>query len=42
MAEAAINAKREEDWRAEKKDILKSAMSSHKSTWSHDGKTLRK
>lgn len=42
MAEAAINAKREEEWRAERKDVLKSAMKSHKSTWSHDGKTLRK
>lgn len=42
MAEAAINAKKEEEWRAERKDVLKSAMKSHKSTWSHDGKTLRK
>jgi hypothetical protein len=42
MAEAALNAKREEEWRAERKDILKSAMKSHKNSWSHDGKTLRK
>ena len=42
MAEAALNAKREEEWRAERKDILKSAMKSHKSTWSHNGQTLRK
>ncbi len=42
MAEAALAAKREEEWRAERKDILKSAMKSHKSSWSHDGKTLRK
>lgn len=42
MAEAALDAKREEEWRAERKDILKSAMKSNKHTWSHDGKTLRK
>ena len=42
MSHALMEAKREEEWRAEKKDILKSAMKSHKSTWSHDGQTLRK
>lgn len=42
MAEATLAAKREEEWRAERKDILKSAMKSHKSSWSHDGKTIRK
>lgn len=42
MAEAAMEAKREQEWREERKDILKSAMKSHKSTWTHDGKTLRK
>lgn len=42
MAYAALEAKREEEWRAEKKDIMKSALKSHKSTWTHDGKTLRK
>jgi hypothetical protein len=42
MAHAALEAKREEEWRAEKKDILKSAMKSNKNVWKHDGKTLRK
>jgi hypothetical protein len=42
MAHAALEAKREEEWRAERKDILKSAVKSKKHTWSHDGKTLRK
>lgn len=42
MAEAAIDAKREQDWREERKDVLKSAMRSHKSSWSHEGKTIRK
>lgn len=42
MASALMNAKREEEILAEKKDILASAMKSHKSTWTHDGKTLRK
>lgn len=42
MAHAALEAKREEEWRAEKKDILKSALKSNKHTWTHDGKTLRK
>lgn len=42
MSHALMEAKREEEWRAERKDILKSAMKSHKSTWSHDGQTLRK
>jgi hypothetical protein len=42
MAHAAMEAKREEEWRAEKKDILKSAMKSNKNVWKHDGKTLRK
>lgn len=42
MAQAAMKAKREEEWRAEKKDIMKSALKSTKSTWSHNGQTLRK
>jgi hypothetical protein len=42
MANQLLNAKKEEEWAAERRDILKSAMKSHKSTWSHDGKTLRK
>lgn len=41
MSHALMEAKREEEWRAEKKDVLKSAMAS-KGTWTHDGKTLRK
>ncbi len=42
MAEAAMDAKRKEEWREERKDVLKSAMRSHKSSWSHEGKTIRK
>lgn len=42
MANQLLNAKKEEEWAAERRDVLKSAMKSHKSTWSHDGKTLRK
>lgn len=42
MAHAALEAKREEEWRAEKKDVLKSALKSNKNTWTHDGQTLRK
>jgi hypothetical protein len=41
MSHALMEAKREEEWRGEKKDILKSAMASN-GTWKHDGKTLRK
>ena len=42
MAHAALEAKREEEWRAEKKDILQSALKSNKNTWTQDGQTLRK
>jgi hypothetical protein len=42
MAHAAMNAKREEEYRAEKKDIMKSIMKSNKNTYRHDGQTLRK
>ncbi len=42
MAYAALEAKREEEYRAEKKDILKSIMKSNKNQYRHDGKTLRK
>jgi hypothetical protein len=42
MAHAALEAKREEEWRAEKKDIMKSALKSNKNVWKHDGKTIRK
>jgi hypothetical protein len=41
MSHALLEAKREEEWRGEKKDILKSAMAS-KGTWTHSGQTLRK
>lgn len=41
MSHALMEAKKEEEWRAEKKDILKSAMAS-KGTWKHDGQILRK
>lgn len=41
MSHALMQAKREDEWRAEKKDVMKSAMAS-KGTWTHDGKTLRK
>jgi hypothetical protein len=42
MANAALEAKREEEWRAEKKDVMKSIMKSNKNTYRHDGQTLRR
>jgi hypothetical protein len=42
MAHAALEAKREEEWRAEKKDVMKSILKSNKNTYRHDGQTLRK
>jgi len=42
MAEAAMKAKRELEWMEEKKDMMKSVMSSRKNTYRHDGKVLRK
>ena len=42
MAHAALEAKREEEYRAEKKDLMKSIMKSKKHEYRHDGKVLRK
>lgn len=42
MAHAAMEAKREEEWRAEKQDVMKSAFSSNKHSFTHNGQTLRK
>jgi hypothetical protein len=42
MAHAALEARREEEYRAEKKDIMKSIMKSNKNEYRYNGKTLRK
>lgn len=42
MSHALLKAKEEAEWHAEKADIMKSAMTSKKHSWTHDGKTLRK
>lgn len=42
MAEAAMKAKRELEWMEEKKDMMKSVMSSNKNEYRHNGKVLRK
>jgi hypothetical protein len=42
MAYALTEAKREEEILAEKKDLMKSMMSSNKHSYTHNGKTLRK
>lgn len=42
MSYALMQAKQEQEWFEERKDIMKSALKSHKSTWSHNGQTLRK
>ena len=42
MAYAALEAKREEEYLAEKKDIMKSIMKSNKNEYRHNGTTLRK
>lgn len=42
MTHKAVEAKRELEWMGERKDMLKSVMQSKKSTYTHDGKVLRK
>jgi hypothetical protein len=42
QAEKLVQAKAEADWEEERKDILRSMMKSKKSTYTHEGKTLRK
>jgi hypothetical protein len=42
MAHAALEAKREEEWREEKKDLMKSILKSGKNSYRHNGQTLRK
>lgn len=42
MSEQLLEAKREQEYFEERKDILKSALASKKNTWTHEGKTLRK
>ena len=42
MAEAAMKAKRELEWMEEKKDMMKSVVSSRKNEYRHNGKVLRK
>lgn len=42
MSHALLKAKEEAEWHAEKADIMKSAMTTKKHTWTHNGKTLRK
>jgi hypothetical protein len=42
MAHAALEAKREEEWRAEKKDMMKSILKSNKNEYRHNGQTLRR
>jgi hypothetical protein len=42
MAEAAMKAKRELEWREEKKDMMASIMSSNKHEYRHNGKVMRK
>jgi hypothetical protein len=37
-----MKAKRELEWMEEKKDMMKSVMSSRKNEYRHDGKVLRK
>lgn len=41
MANKLVNAKRDEEWQAEKRDLLESAMKS-KHSWTHNGQTIRK
>lgn len=41
MANQLLEAKRQEEWQAEKKEILGSAMKS-KHSWTHNGQTIRK
>lgn len=42
MAEAAMKAKRELEWREEKKDMMSTIMSSNKHEYRHNGKVIRK
>jgi hypothetical protein len=42
MSNALLRAKEEEEYLAERKDIMKSAMASKKHSWTHNGKTIRK
>lgn len=42
MAHAALEAKREEEWRAEKKDMMKSIMASNKNEYRHNGQIIRR
>jgi hypothetical protein len=42
MANALLRAKEEQEYLEERKDLMKSAMSSKKHTWTHNGKTIRK
>ena len=42
MSNALLRAKEEQEYLEERKDLMKSAMSSKKHTWTHNGKTLRK
>lgn len=42
MAEAAMKAKRELEWREEKKDMMKSVIGSRKNEYRHNGKVIRK
>jgi hypothetical protein len=42
MSNALLRAKEEQEYLEERKDLMKSAMSSKKHTWTHNGKTIRK
>jgi hypothetical protein len=42
MANKAVEAKREVEWMEERKDVMASIMKSKKSSYTHDGTTLRK
>jgi hypothetical protein len=42
MAEQLLEAKKEQEYFEERKDIMRSAMASNKSSWTHNGKTIRK
>ena len=42
MADAALKAKQEVEWMEERRDVMKSMMKSTKSTYTHNGKVLRK
>jgi hypothetical protein len=42
MAEAAMKAKRELEWMGEKKDMMKSIMSSKKHEYRHNGRVITK